>query len=98
MFRAADHVQRFPPGYRTGWRLEKHSPPMAARLPDRLNARIDRRFAAILVTLSLAAAVTIVRRAQVKPLWHDEIYTVVGWRLPLITLWTASLPRARPLV
>jgi len=63
---------------------------MMARLPGRVNAWIDRRFVAILVALSLAVAVTIVRRAQVKPFWHDEIYTILASRLPPTRLWTAS--------
>src|SRR5262245_43337763 len=33
----------------------------------------------------------LVVRAWTKPLWHDEVYTIVLAKLPLATFWRASL-------
>ena len=52
-------------------------------------ARLATRLALALFACVLAG--TLVARAQVKPFWHDEIYTIVGAQLPSFrVLWHAD--------
>ena len=59
-------------------------------MSDRWSRWFDRHFVAVFVVICAGMMATIVMRATVTPFSHDEIYTVLGSRLPLTTLWTAT--------
>jgi hypothetical protein len=58
---------------------------------DAIVAWLDRHRRALLLLLLAGIAILLVVRARAKFLWHDEVYTILGSRLSLLTLWRASL-------
>ena len=60
----------------------------------RLNARIERHLVVLLGAMTLWFAFMLVVRALTKSFWHDEVYTALLSRLPLVTLWRANLDGA----
>ena len=64
------------------------------RLEDlalRASARLDRHPLIALAVVGLLVVMTTVSMAAAKPLWHDEIFTVLLARLGAADLWTANL-------
>ena len=64
------------------------------RLEDlalRASARLDRHPLIALAVVGLLVVMTTVSMAAAKPLWHDEIFTVLLARLGAPDLWTANL-------
>jgi hypothetical protein len=60
-------------------------------LAGRASAWLDRHALVAFAIVGLLTAVTTVAIAASKPLWHDEIYTVLLARLGAADLWTANL-------
>jgi hypothetical protein len=60
-------------------------------LAVRASARLDRHPVIVLALLALLIGLPTVPMAAAKPLWHDEIYTVLLARLRAADLWTANL-------
>ena len=57
----------------------------------RVVAWLDRHWRVLLVLLMAWMAVLLVIQARGKYIWHDEIYTILGSRLGILSLWRASL-------
>ena len=54
-------------------------------------AWLDRHWRVLLVLLVAWMTVLLVIQARGKYIWHDEVYTILGSRLGILSLWRASL-------
>jgi hypothetical protein len=57
---------------------------------DSLRAGLDRHARVVLIAVVIIVCATLVVHARAKHFWHDEIYTILASRLPVITVWQAS--------
>ena len=57
----------------------------------RVIAWLDRYQRVLLVLFVAWITALLVIQARGKYIWHDEVYTILGSRLPVLTLWRASL-------
>jgi hypothetical protein len=64
---------------------------LVSRLTESAARRLDRHRLLILTALTVGWFILLVLRARNRPLWHDEVYTVLVARLPFSKMWKAYL-------